>query len=83
MQETFMLETETNTLECTIVSTVFSNIYQKNYVIYTDESKDETGELNYFISSFSNDLKDLELKDVEDEKEIEEVLKLLGEQNDE
>ena len=78
-KETFTLETEEGTITCEIIDNLYVQEYQKNYLIYTDNSKDETGELNIFISSFDPNSENYELEDIKDEKELEKISNIIEE----
>jgi uncharacterized protein YrzB (UPF0473 family) len=51
-KDIFILETENGPITCEIIENLYINEYQKNYVIYTDHTKDENNELNLYISSY-------------------------------
>ena len=78
-KETFILETENGTITCEIIDTLYVTAYQKNYLVYTDNSKDQNGELNIFISSFNPEDKNYELKDITDENELKDISNIIEE----
>ncbi len=52
-----MLDTENGQIECEVLMTLKLEEYQKNYLVYTDNTKDEEQQLNIFISSFEPEKK--------------------------
>lgn len=78
-KETFTLETEEGIITCEIIDNLYVEEYQKNYLIYTDHSKDENGELNIFISSFDPNNETYELEDIKDERELEKISNMIEE----
>lgn len=73
---TFYLDTDEGTITCQIIADLYSEKYNKNYLVYeqVDNKSDEL-----YVSSYQPDGKTDELKDVSDANEIEEVAKLLEE----
>lgn len=78
-KETFILETEDGSITCEIIESIYVNEYKKNYVVYTDNTKDENGELNVFISSYDPQNDKYELEDINDQKELEKVANIIDE----
>lgn len=78
-KETFTLETKEGNIECEILMSLFLEENQKNYLVYTDNEKDEEGDLNIFISSIGSNSKINELNDITDEKELEIVTNYIAE----
>ena len=71
--EKFMLDTENGHIECEVLMTLKLEEYQKNYLVYTDNTKDEEQQLNIFISSFEPEKENGELNDITDQQELETV----------
>lgn len=71
--EKFMLDTENGQIECEVLMTLKLEEYQKNYLVYTDNTKDEEQQLNIFISSFEPEKENGELNDITDQQELETV----------
>lgn len=71
--EKFMLDTENGQIECEVLMTLKLEEYQKNYLVYTDNAKDEEQQLNIFISSFEPEKENGELNDITDQQELETV----------
>ncbi|MCI8575406.1 MAG: DUF1292 domain-containing protein, partial [Bacilli bacterium] len=66
-------------ITCEIIESIYVNEYKKNYVVYTDNTKDENGELNVFISSYDPQNDKYELEDINDQKELEKVANIIDE----
>ncbi len=75
--ETFTLETENGSIICEILDSLYVKEYQKNYLIYTDNSKDLNGELNIFISSYDPENPNYELNDVTNKDELEKITTII------
>ena len=82
MPEKFFLDTEDGSIECKIITSLYSEKRKKHYLIYQPE--EQTND-DIFVSSYDPDIDDEEydLNDVNDEEEIEEVARLLEEFYDE
>lgn len=84
-KETFLLETEEGTLNCEVILRFYLEEYQKNYLVYTDHSMDESGEENVFVSSYIPNDEEGTLTDIIDENELERIMteleKILGEED--
>lgn len=76
-QETFILETEEGSVECEVLYKLYSKEYQKHYIIYTDHTIDEEGDINIFISSYNPESTTYELNDITDKKELNNITKQL------
>lgn len=73
----FTLETEQGTLEYEILDQIYVNQFKKNYLIYTDNSRDEMNELNIFISICKVENDKIELLDITNENELEIVADMI------
>lgn len=71
--ETFILETENETIECNVLCKFKSEEYKKNYIVYTDNTLDEEGEINIFIGSYEPDNDSFEINDIKDENELSKI----------
>ncbi len=77
----FILLESGQEVEYTTLLTFYSEEFNKNYVIYTDNSDTSDGELTTYASSYNPDSSDFELYPIETEEEwinIEQVLKENG-----
>ena len=73
-----------NTIEFEILFTFESDETHKNYMVYTDNSQDENGNVRVYASVFKPDAEPLELLPVETEREwkiIETILESIEEEN--
>jgi len=73
-----------NTIEFEILFTFESDETHKNYMVYTDNTKDEAGNVRVYASVFVPDAEPLELLPVETEREwkiIETILESIEEEN--
>ena len=61
-----------NEIECDVLFTCDSKETGKSYVVYTDGSLDENGQIQVFASSYvpKNDSDDFELEKIETEEEL-------------
>ena len=59
--------------EYNVIFTFFSNEYNKNYIVYTDETKNINDELNVYCSIYENN----KLIDIEDDKEYDMVSEVI------
>ncbi len=59
--------------EYKVIFTFFSNEYNKNYIVYTDETKNINDELNVYCSIYENN----KLIDIEDDKEYDMVSEVI------
>lgn len=57
------------TLECEVVMTIDSDEFKKSYIIYTDHTMDETGNLKIYASIYDPTGASLDLKPVTEDKE--------------
>ena len=78
-KDKFILETENGPITCEIIENLYINEYQKNYVVYTDHTKDENNELNLYISSYDPQSEKHELEDIKDSEELEKVANIIDE----
>jgi len=77
MPEKFILDTDTGSEECRIITSLYSETRKKHYLIYeyVNQLSDDI-----YVSSYDPDCdEDYELCDVTDEEEINEVAALLEE----
>lgn len=73
-----------NTIEFEILFTFESDETHKNYMVYTDNTKDEAGNVKVYASVFVPEAEPLELLPVETEREwkiIETILESIEEEN--
>ena len=78
-KDIFILETENGPITCEIIENLYINEYQKNYVVYTDHTKDENNELNLYISSYDPQSEKHKLEDIKDSEELEKVANIIDE----
>lgn len=79
-----VIDKEGKEIEFEVLFTFESNETNKNYMVYTDNSKDEEGNIRVFASVFNPSDEPLELLPVETEREwkiIETILDSVQEQN--
>ena len=79
-----VIDKEGKETEFEVLFTFESNETNKNYMVYTDNSKDEKGNIRVFASVFNPSDEPLELLPVETEREwkiIETILDSVQEQN--
>ncbi|MDD3241769.1 MAG: DUF1292 domain-containing protein [Bacilli bacterium] len=70
-------------IQCDVLFTFDSDETGKSYVTYTDNSKDENGNVQVFASTFDPESEELKLEPIETEKEwkvIETILETLHEE---
>ncbi len=66
-------------IECEILFTFDSDDFGKSYVIYTDNTRDEEGELRAYASIYDPEGNDLSLQEIKTRAEWEMIDKLLEE----
>lgn len=79
-----VVDKEGNTIEFEILFTFESDETKKNYMVYTDNTKDENGNVRVYASVFVPDAEPLELLPVETEREwkiIETILESIEEES--
>jgi len=79
-----VIDKEGKEIEFEILFTFESDETKKNYMVYTDNSKDENGNVRVYASVFVPDAEPLELLPVETEREwkiIETILETIEEEN--
>jgi len=79
-----VVDNEGNTIEFEILFTFESDETHKNYMVYTDNTKDDDGNVRVYASVFVPDAEPLELLPVETEREwkiIETILESIEEEN--
>lgn len=74
-EKTFVLESDEGNIECRMITTLYSEEYQKNYLIYEYQVNDG----NIYVSSYDPNSEDPSLNDVTDQKELACVSNLLSE----
>ena len=72
----FSIKEDGKKREYDVILTFKSEIYKKDYVVYTDNSYDEYGKLKIFVAEY-NPLTNEFIKYVEDRREYTEAYKLL------
>ena len=78
---TFILLEDGKEIEYTTLLTFYNEDFDKNYVIYTDNTTSDDGNLNMFASSYNPDGEDFEFYPIETKEEwnnVEQVLKENG-----
>lgn len=79
-----VIDSEGKEIEFEVLFTFESDETKKNYMVYTDNSKDESGNTRVYASVFKPDAEPLELLPVETEREwniIETILESIEEEN--
>lgn len=79
-----VIDNEGKEIEFEILFTFESSETKKNYMVYTDNTKDENGNVRVYSSVFVPDAEPLELLPVETEREwkiIETILESIQEEN--
>lgn len=79
-----VIDNDGKEIEFEVLFTFESNETKKNYMVYTDNSKDEEGNIRVFASVFNPSDEPLELLPIETEREwkiIETILKSIQEEN--
>lgn len=74
-----VLNEEGKEVECEILFTFESDENQKNYIVYTDNTFDETGNTRVFASIFDPNDPETKLEPIETEKEWKLIETILGE----
>ena len=79
-----VIDNEGKEIDFEVLFTFESDETKKNYMVYTDNSKDENGNVRVYASVFKPDAEPLELLPVETEREwkiIETILETIEEEN--
>ena len=79
-----VIDKEGKEIECEVLFTFESEETKKNYMVYTDNSKDDEGNIRVYASVFVPEAEPLELLPVETEREwkiIETILQSIEEEN--
>ena len=79
-----VVDNEGKEIEFEVLFTFESDETKKNYMVYTDNTKDENGNVRVYASVFKPDAEPLELLPVETEREwkiIETILESIEEEN--
>ena len=71
MEDTFFLDTDNGSIECRVITNLFSEKTKKHYLVYEYVNSDD----NLYVSSYDPDDESNTLNDV-DEDELKEVIKL-------
>lgn len=84
MTNTFsVLKDDGTTVICDLLFTFDSEETNKSYIVYTDNTRDDNGNINVFASIYDPTLDDLKLEPIQSEGEwevIENILNMLQEQ---
>ena len=76
-KETFILETENSCISCEVILRFYFEKYQKNYIVYTEHSKNEDQEEHIFVSSYQPDDESHTLEDIKNPEELQDIVKQL------
>ena len=58
-----------NIKEYQVILTYYSDIYNKNYIVYTDNKYSSSNELNIYINSYNKNNKEIVSTSIKDKKE--------------
>lgn len=78
-----VIDNEGKEIECEVLFTFESDETKKNYIVYTDNTKDEIGNIKVYASIFDPNSETTKLDPIETEKEwniIENILETLQEE---
>jgi len=78
-----VIDNEGKEIECEVLFTFESDETNKNYIVYTDNTKDEIGNIKVYASIFDPNSETTKLDPIETEKEwniIENILETLQEE---
>ncbi len=78
-----VIDKDGNEIECEVLFTFESDETKKNYIVYTDNTKDEIGNIKVYASIFDPNSETTKLDPIETEKEwniIENILETLQEE---
>lgn len=64
-------------VECEVILTIDSDEFKKNYIVYTDHTMDESGNINTYASIYDPEGKSLDLTPVETNEEWEMIESVL------
>lgn len=79
-----ILDKEGKEIECEVLFTFESDETKKNYIVYTDNSKDEDGNVKVYASIYNPDKENTELMPIETDREwrvIETILDTIQEES--
>jgi len=79
-----VIDNEGKEIECEVLFTFESDETNKNYIVYTDNTKDEIGNIKVYASIFDPNSDTTKLEPIETEKEwniIENILETLQEES--
>lgn len=80
-----VIDNEGNEIECEVLFTFESDETKKNYIVYTDNTKDEIGNIKVYASIYDPNSDTTKLDPIETEKEwniIEDILNKLQPKED-
>ncbi len=69
-------------LSCDVLFTYEDNKLNKNYIVFTDNTTDENGQIKVYANTFDPTGKDLSLGKIETEEEWDNISKLLSDLNE-
>src|SRR5574344_1141278 len=70
-------------IECEVLFTFESDETKKNYIVYTDNTKDETGNIKVYASIYQPNKKETMLEPIETDKEWKIIATILNELQEE
>lgn len=79
-----MLDNEGKEIECEVLFTFESDETNKNYIVYTDNTKDEEGNVRVYASIYDPEQENTELKPIETDREwkvVETILESIQEES--
>ena len=79
-----IIDKDGNEIECEVLFTFESDETKKNYIVYTDNSKDEEGNIKVFASIYDPNKANTELMPIETDREwkvVETILETVQEEN--
>ncbi len=79
-----ILDKEGKEIECEVLFTFESDETKKNYIVYTDNTKDEDGNVKVYASIYNPDKENTELMPIETDREwrvIETILDTIQEES--
>ena len=79
-----IIDNDGKEVECEVLFTFESDETKKNYIVYTDNTKDEEGNIKVYASIYKPDEDNTELEPIETEREwriIETILTSIQEEN--
>lgn len=79
-----VIDNDGKEVECEVLFTFESDETKKNYIVYTDNTKDDEGNIKVYASIYKPDADNTELESIETEREwkiIETILESIQEEN--